>query len=118
MDPSICLPLGNAGVNAISSADAVKELLSCRAEREKNIETEGHEVDAATSTCLLVLVLLHLLNNGLSRNSIPLTPSCRGDPNKVYTLVPVTTPTIKEDVRGRVSPKPRTDSGPSSHDKC
>ena len=58
------LQLSNTGVNAVSSANAVKELLGYRAKRAKNRETKGHEVDAVTSTRPRVFVPLRLLDNG------------------------------------------------------
>ena len=67
--------------------------------KSQNRETKGHKVEAVTSTCLPVLVLLRLLNNGQSRNSISLAPTSQGDPDKVHTAVAIVTQSIKEDVR-------------------
>ena len=67
MDPIMGLPLRNAGVNAVSLADAVKELLSCKAKITENTESE---VKAATSTRVPELFALHLFDNGQNINRI------------------------------------------------
>ena len=91
-------------MTAISLAYAVKKLMGCRAKRTKDRETERHEVEALTSTCLLVLVPLRLLYRGQGRGSIPPAPAHRGDPDKIDTIVTIVMPTIQEDVRGPSMP--------------
>ena len=89
MDPSVGLPLSNAGMGAVPAADAVKKLLSCRAKRAENRETERHKIEAVTSTRVRVLVPLRLLNNRQDRDSVPPTPSSRADADQVNTTVAI-----------------------------
>ena len=88
------LPLGNADVNAVLLANAMTELLGCKAKRAKNRETKGHEVEAVADTCRFVLVPLRVLNDGQSTSNIPTTPRLRGDPDKFYMAVAITALTV------------------------
>ena len=94
MDPRVGLPLGNTGMGTISLADAVKELMSCRAKRAKHIESERHEIEAVISTPLCVFVPLRLLNNRQHRYGIPQAPSSWTDAHQIDATVAIITPTI------------------------
>ena len=94
VDPSMGLPLNNAGVDAVSSANPIKELLGCRDKEKKNREIEGQGVEAVTSTRLCVFVLLHLLNSSQSRSSMRLASTGWGDLDNIHTTVVVTLPAV------------------------